>query len=857
MSDRMIRYLIASVIFLVSFLVYFSTMPPTLSFWDSGEFIATSYILGIPHSPGTPLYVLVGRVFTMLPLQLTAAEKVNLLSVVFGSLGILMAYLIMVAVVRFMYDPPKNGIGRFITYAAPCVGAFFLMFSDTYWIDSTEAEVYSLSAFVMGLCSLLALKWYRNPSGELDTRIREEIKARSGKGEADSTIKELEKEKRGHSRNLVFLIVYLLSLGIGFHLGTILVFGGIFLLFLMVKNKSFSNFEFIVFTFGFAVFVADMTIHRHSQLTLLGLAVFAILIVWSTVSEGKFAIVATGLFILGISVHLFLLIRSGLDPAIDEVDPETWKALYAHLRREQYPPMNVFNRKASLLFQMGHFAGYFREQFRMLGDVVIGTFNLGKATVALPVALGLYGIAANFQRERKTWVLNFTVLLLNSAGLILFLNFSDHEVRERSYFYGGAFYYFAIFIGIGAAALLMALKEQADKTGRKALLRVLPVAIILIICSIIPVKYQWFRHDMSNNYTPRDYAYNLLAGLEPDAIIFTNGDNDTFPLWYIQTVENFRTDVRVANLSLLNTSWYIKQLRDEDPKMPIAWSDVEVEKLRPLALKGGRIAWRRDLVVQHAIRECEWSRPIYFSVTVPPEVWEPYSANLEMQGMVRRLVPRKGEHMANTFMLARNLDDIYEFRGVLKSSWERDDSFFKNEDTRGMYINFSLAAFRLGQEMAKEKNYGAAIERTRTSMALDPNFEWPKKYLGMYYLRNGEPQKAAVHYKLMIEEEPGVSEYWLGLANAYEKLGRYSDGLLALEEASRRIPGNRDIYIYGVRMAGFLKRKDAAVDFLERWLAEHPNDKDFRTIYEDIDSFFINEFGNIKVEPEIDDGSEE
>ncbi|HUV36818.1 MAG TPA: DUF2723 domain-containing protein, partial [Patescibacteria group bacterium] len=103
MSDRTIRTLVAALVFVVALVVYLETMAVTASFWDSGEFIATSYILGIPHSPGTPLYVLVGRVFTMLPLPLTMTQRVNFLSVLSGALGVMMAYLVMVAVVRFMF----------------------------------------------------------------------------------------------------------------------------------------------------------------------------------------------------------------------------------------------------------------------------------------------------------------------------------------------------------------------------------------------------------------------------------------------------------------------------------------------------------------------------------------------------------------------------------------------------------------------------------------------------------------------------------------------------------------------------------------------------------------------------------
>ncbi len=159
MSGKNLSRALAAGILLVSLAVYLMTMAVTVSFWDSGEFVATSYILGIPHSPGTPLYVLVGRVFCLLPLAMSAAQKVNLLSTVSAALGVLMAYLAMAMVVRFMFGKPKTAAEKFAHYAGPLAGSFFLMFSDTYWTNASEAEVYALSTFVMGFCTVLALRW--------------------------------------------------------------------------------------------------------------------------------------------------------------------------------------------------------------------------------------------------------------------------------------------------------------------------------------------------------------------------------------------------------------------------------------------------------------------------------------------------------------------------------------------------------------------------------------------------------------------------------------------------------------------------------------------------------------------------
>ncbi len=845
MSEKALHRFLALLVFVIPLVVYLLTMAATVSFWDSGEFIATSYILGIPHSPGTPLYVLVGRVFSMLPLPMTIAQRVNFLSVVFSALAVLMGYLIMVATIRFMYPKLSGGLARFMQYGGPFVGSLYITFSDTYWRDATQAEVYALSAFVMGLCTWLALEWYKNPAGHADAAVRKDAaqgEGTEGKAEIEKLIEGEERAERSHSRGLVYLIIYLLALGIGFHLGTVLVFGGIFLLFLLVKEKAFGNAELIVFTFGLAVLLADMMVYRSSGVTIMGLVIFAILVAWSTMTRGRFALAATGLLVLGISVHLFLYIRSHMNPAIDEVDPQTWKALYAHLRREQYPPMNVLERKASLVFQLEHFGRYFREQFRMLGDVRLGSFNLGQAATAIPVALGFLGVAANFNRERKTWLLNIMNLLVNSLGLIIFLNFSDAEVRDRDYFYGSAFYFFAIFIGIGVTSILVTAAEWARSKGKEAAGYVVPLGLLFIFLSILPGRYNWFTHDRHKDYIPQEYAYNLLAGLEPDAIIFTNGDNDTFPLWYIQCVEHYRSDVRVANLSLLNTDWYIRQLRDEEPKVPINLSDEEIGRMRPIALKGGGVAWKRDLAVQHIIQRTDWKRPIYFATTVPLEIWRPYEEYLEMQGMVRQLVPRTGKDMINGFLLQRSFDEIYRFHGVLTKDWQVDNSIHRDKDTQVMFINFAVAMAQLAQEKAINRDYRDAIRRMEIALRFDPTLKAAKILIGTYLMMDGRDQEAISHYIQVIKEEPAEGEYWMRLARIYEFKKQFPFAIQNISEGIRLAPDFRQLYIDGFRVAARMGEGNAAKDFIRQWLERHPDDQEMRGIFDGADRLLREEF---------------
>ncbi|MDD3642231.1 MAG: DUF2723 domain-containing protein [Candidatus Krumholzibacteria bacterium] len=832
MRDRHLTGAAAALLFVATLGVYLATMAVTVSFWDAGEFIAVSQILGIPHSPGTPMYVLVGRVFAMLPLPLSAAQRVNLLSAVTAALGVMMAFLAGVEVVRFMYGRARTGLGRFVRLAGPAAGAMFLAFSDTYWTNAIEAEVYALSAFVMGLCAYLALRWLRDPAGT----------GRAGAG-AEDGIEGALPQGPGHARGLVLLIVYLLSLGIGFHLGTILVYGGILLTILMVREKSVSGFEVLVFTFGMAVVVADMTVHRNTGLTLAGLAVFGALLVWSTVREGRFALHATLLFALGVSVHLYMYLRSFHDPAIDMIDPETWEAMYYHLRREQYPPIDVFSRKASLWFQLEHFGRYFREQFRLVGDVRLGALNAGAASVFVPVALGFWGIVSNWMRERRTWVLNFTSLALNSAGLIVFLNFSDAEVRERDYFYGGAFYFFSIFIGIGATGVLQLLREEAVRRSAAAARWAVPAGLAILVCSVLPARYHWFSHDRSGDWIPRDYAYNILASVEPDAILFTNGDNDTYPLWYIQNVEGFRTDVNIANMQLLHTDWYIKQLRDRQPPVPISLGDDEIERLRPMMMRDGGVAQRNDLMVQHIIQQANWKRPIYFAVTVPAEIWDPYSSYLEMQGMVRRLVPVEKDYQVNEFMMRRNFEDIWLFRGVLAGDGTRDESVYKSRTADGVFQNFAVGAMEIARLAATRGDFADALRWSELTSLLKPDFDYSDRVIGLYMARTGRIDEGIAFYTGLLEKDPRRGVLWLGLARIYEEAGEIDRSIETLARGAEAATDQRDIFAHGFYLCASAGRYDQARWFVQRWLDLHPGDRDFRQISDEFDRIMIEEFG--------------
>ncbi|MFZ0282985.1 MAG: DUF2723 domain-containing protein [Bacteroidales bacterium] len=175
----------------------------------------------------------------------------------------------------------------------------------------------------------------------------------------------------------------------------------------------------------------------------------------------------------------------------------------------------------------------------------------------LPFILGLAGIFYQVNRDYKNWWVIFLLFLMTGAAIIFYLNQYPNQPRERDYAYTGSFYFFAVWIGLGVLAVYEGLSKL---TGGKI---AGPLAGVLCFFAVpvIMGSENWDDHDRSGRYLGRDVAFNYLNSCAEDAILFTNGDNDTFPLWYAQEVEGKRTDVRVCNLMLLNTDWYVNQMR--------------------------------------------------------------------------------------------------------------------------------------------------------------------------------------------------------------------------------------------------------------------------------------------------------
>jgi tetratricopeptide (TPR) repeat protein len=744
------------------------------------------------------------------------------MSATFGALGIVVLFFLIANLVRDRRGAPRTWVDFLVIYGSAAVAASFTAWSNTYWTNAVEAEVYAIASFVMGLTVLLARRWARDPENPDSTRA-------------------------------IFLIVYLLSLGVGFHLGTVLTYPAILLYLLLFEKKSFNNSDLLIFSFGFFLFLAYVNLQFGGAPAFLMLIVFLVLVAVRYAGGHRFAAVASGLLLLGVSIHLFLLIRSPQNPGIDEADPATWQNLMAVLRREQYPPGNPFVRKASWGFQIvDHFWRYMREQYELVKP---GSGALaGQRLAYLPIVVGLAGMVSMARTRRREFVLLFTTFLVTSLGLIVYLNFSDGtrgvqpEVRERDYFYSPAFYFFGVFLGLGLAALLdafFAVKPGERLSRIDRLGYVAGIVIFAVLSGLLYSRYH-FEHDRTRERVPWGYGYNLLAGLEPNALVFTNGDNDTFPLWYQQEVEGFRRDVRVLNLSLLNTSWYIHQLKENDPKVEVTWSREQIDNLRG-EIRGDRVYQPRDLAVRQILRDNYGKRPIYFAVTIPQEGLEDYLDYLVIEGLVFRFTNVRGRGRVDYEKIEHNVTQVYRYDGILTPDGKHDESVYRDENQRTLVQNYSGAFVRLGRraeelaaaasdEATRRVNLESALDWYNRALAISPDSDAVLAQLGSLYIDLGRAGDAVSLFEGMLRQQPEDDRWLFKLSESLLEAGRYDEGLARLNELVKRNPEDEFVNQYLVQVLHELGKSAEAEAAVAGWDAKHPGGSSMREFYDAVRS---------------------
>ncbi|HET7023727.1 MAG TPA: DUF2723 domain-containing protein [Gemmatimonadales bacterium] len=741
------RWRVAGAAGITALLGYVLTLAPTVTFWDSGELLAAAKGLGIPHPPGSPLFVLVAHVWVaLLPLG-TFAWRVNLLAAVAGALTVAFFALALYETIR-----PQGPEAEFGAVLTALVAGFTL----THWQNSNETEVYAVATAMIGAIIWLTLRW----------RVARDADA-AGSG------------SRSLPARYLLLILYLFGLAVGDHLLTLLA-GPAVIAFLYAEERRISI-ELGVVAVVWAALVAT-GLGSGLLLAVAGLGLFAVCILAARAGRLEFALLGVGVAIIGVSTYLFLLIRAGQHPVINEMQPDSWARLVEVIRRGQYPirtPLDdptmvhgVTNPGRSLGIiglQLANYAEYFSWQWgAALPDVARGILATAFAS------LGFFGSRAQWRSDRSAWWLFFVLWLVTGLGLVAYLNFKpgfsqgygrypdplDHEVRERDYFYVVSFLVWGCWAGLQLTRLAV---HWWSRGSRWRLL-----GGVVAACALLPLALNWPVADRRgpDQALARDVAWDLLNSVGPYGVLVTYGDNDTFPLWYLQEVEGVRQDVTVVCLALANTDWYVRELRDapirpfDEAAAPAVWrgrhptppdrplltmTDAEIDgiagRLIPVAqtdtltlgpirqvIPGGITLAPNQFVLLRILQQVLGRRPVAWSVTAGRE-----SLGLEdhvvLQGMAWRVEPDPIDSTAARFgggRMAGALVDVpltdsllwgtYRY-GAVVSSGAAD----LEPAARGMAADLGLPFTYLASIAQRQGDVATALRNLRVAVKLAPS----------------------------------------------------------------------------------------------------------------------------------------
>ncbi|MCK5281408.1 MAG: DUF2723 domain-containing protein, partial [Cyclobacteriaceae bacterium] len=631
------------VVFFISLIIYILTLEETASLWDCSEFIACAYKLQVPHAPGAPLFLMIGRIFSLLSLgnRMEVAFWVNMTSAMSSALAVMFTFWSVVMLGRRL----KSKATDFTLILAGAIGAFSIAFADSFWYSAVEAETYAMAALFIAINFWAILKW---------TQVK------------DQTIA---------GKWLIFML-YSLGLSVGVHPMSLLVLPALALIIVfkyhyfswkyLLIGVSFGAISILflnhVVLFGLPDALKYFDIFFVNKLNFpfySGAIIFCVLLIvagffgykWSIKNQKKIiglSIIGLMYFLIGYSSYFMIIIRSQANTSIDENNPENLVSFASYLKRESYgtrpflygphftgkvksykqgSPVYIlaedkyeisdykveyeYDKADKTIFpriysnQQYHIDTYrqwtglkegqkpkFMDNLNFMFNYQVGhmylrylMFNFsGRASdiqhaewlsplnmfkqlplsldenkarnnfLMMPLLLGIIGMIFQYRSDRKGFWAVMALFLFLGLILVFYLNATPNEPRERDYIYVGSYLAFAIWCGIGVIGIM----EFLDKRKMSGI-KVLGGLTILVPLLLLYEGYD--DHDRSGRTLQVDHARNTLESCAPNAILFTGGDNDTFPLWYVQEVEGFRTDVRVIVLSYFNAEWYIDQMK--------------------------------------------------------------------------------------------------------------------------------------------------------------------------------------------------------------------------------------------------------------------------------------------------------
>lgn len=537
--------------------VYAATLAPSVTFWDAGEFIAAAHSLGIPHPPGTPLFVVALNAWARLWSALPFAVATNSFSAVCTAAAGALTALLLARTTRF----PIAALCAALTAGA----------MSSVWLNATETEVYAASL----LLSIAAI-------------AGAEMAGRTGE------------------RRWLVLTAYLLALSVPVHLSALVAAP---VAILLAADRIDGSIDWVAALTLAGVSVSVAGVGRMSlALATCGAVVVAGAVALGRWSErgrrslaplGALAMVAIACTALG-----YLLIRAAHDPAINQGNPRTLDQLAYVVARKQYAVPGMWPREAPMWLQLANWFEYADWQFALaLGPTVIPTVWRVGATLVFAL-LGVYGSVWHRRMEPRSWRAVMLLFVCGSLGVIVYLNLragrsfgwpfipedARHEARDRDYFFVLGFWAWGIWAGMGGVALArrFSLKSYAG-----------------LLAAAIPIALNWpvvDRRVEPDASLPREFASTLLDPLPSRAVLFVSGDNDTYPLWYEQQVEARRRDVTVVTIPLLAAPWYVDEL---NRRAALGTGD----RFQPVSREAGYVA--ADARAS--------GRPVAVALTVDPE----------------------------------------------------------------------------------------------------------------------------------------------------------------------------------------------------------------------------------------------
>ncbi len=702
MNFKKVNNITGWIVGLFSCAIYVITMEPTGSLWDTGEFISSAYKLQIPHPPGAPLFILLGRLFTLFTPG-DAAIGVNLLSALSSGFTIMFLFWTITHFGRRLFYKAQDeltGTPLFNVMAAGVIGSLAYTFSDSFWFSAVEGEVYALSSFFTALVFWMILKWDHEDERAGDDDL-----------------------KRTHAERWIILIFFMMGLSIGVHLLNLLTIPAIVMVYYFRRYKPTWKGGTIAFLLGCIITVIvqkaviqwsiasagwfdRLFVNSFSLPFFSGFLFFFVLmgvliwlgLKWANNNHSRFIRLGLWCFafmMIGYSTYMTTMIRSNANPSVDMNDVNNPLALVSYLSREQYGEVPlikgqmftadadyeevgdvyqrvgdkyeivgkkrkaVYPEEQTMVFprvwdasnDQGHadyyasFLGIQKVQDRQTGKVsferdpdmadnikfffgyqlnimywryfmwnfsgkqndvqgvgevrngnwitgisFLDNFRLGKQELMpdslknnkannklflLPFILGVLGFAYQYYKNRKDWLVSLLLFIITGLAIVVYLNQAGPQPRERDYAYVGSFYAFAIWIGLG----YFQVKDWIGKLMKGATASYAAAVLCFVAVPVLMASQEWDDHDRSKKTLAPDLASNYLESCAPNAIVFTVGDNDTYPLWYAQEVKGIRPDIRVVNTSLLGTDWYINQLRykvNESDPFDVIWNEEQI-----------------------------------------------------------------------------------------------------------------------------------------------------------------------------------------------------------------------------------------------------------------------------------------